>query len=108
LTILTILLLLAAAAHFFRNGNLAMATLMTLIPLLLLLRRRLANLIIAVALLIMTAVWSLTAIDIYRIRTAGGVSFIRMLIIMLSVAALNLLSAVVLIRKKSPKVNQNI
>lgn len=84
------------SAHFFRTGIPGMALVWLILPLLLLIRRRWIARVFQVLMIVAAAVWVRTAVDLAAIRDSAGAPWIRLAIILGSVALLTLLSAFIL------------
>ena len=93
LLIPTLLSVLVLAAHFFRAGELALMLICLSSPLLLLVRRRWATRLLQVVLVIGALEWVRTTLQIHAIRVEQGREWQRMAIILLSVAAFTVCSA---------------
>lgn len=84
---------LLLAAHFYRSGHLILVAVAVALPLVLLLRFDWVIPAVQVALFVAAAEWVRTAVAIAGVREAMGTPATRMLVILLSVAALTALSA---------------
>ncbi|GEM_PF-671490 len=89
-----ILSALLIGAHFLRGGHLFIMLLCVAAPLLLLLRKRAVTIGIQVMLAVAAVEWLRTAMQIAEERAASGAPVTRMYVILGSVAAFTLLSAV--------------
>lgn len=87
---------LVLAAHFFRNEQLVLMFVALAAPLLLLVRRRWATILLQLLLVIGALEWVRTMLQIAAMRREMGEPWQRMAIILGSVAAFTLLSALLL------------
>jgi general stress protein CsbA len=90
-----ILSLLILAAHFYRAGNLILVVLMAVSPLLLFIRSSWIVRIIQVELIIGGIEWIRTILRLVNIRQAHNLPWERLAVILGSVAAFTILSALV-------------
>lgn len=81
---------LLLAAHFLRSGQLGWVAASLAVPLVLLARRLWAVRVTQAGLLAAAAVWTTTAVQLAGIRQASGGPWVRMVLILGSVAALAL------------------
>ena len=98
--IITVLCLINGGAHFYREGNYVLAILSLHLPMLLVIKKKWAYPALAVILALLSIVWISTGYNIYSVRIALGMPYLRMLIILLSVAAINIFGGWLLVRKK--------
>jgi hypothetical protein len=87
---------LVIAAHFLRQGLTPLVLAGVAFPFLLLLRKRWADRTVQVLLLLAAAVWVSSLAEIAARRLATGESWIRMAVILGSVALVNVVSALAL------------
>ncbi len=87
---------LLIAAHFLRRGETLLVFACLLVPLLLLVPRRWALRTVQFGLLAAAARWAATAVDLVGQRTAAGEPWTRLVMILGTVTALTLVSAVLL------------
>jgi hypothetical protein len=88
--------LLTLAAHFFRGGNLVMVLICCAAPWLMVLRRVWATRLLQVILLLGALEWVRTALEIATVRQETGMAWMRMAIILGSVAVWTLISGLLL------------
>ena len=93
LLIPTLLSVLVLAAHFFRADQTAMMTICLLSPVFLLLRRAWATRLVQLVLVLGALEWVRTTLQIHAVRVEEGRDWLRMSIILLSVAAFTFASA---------------
>lgn len=96
LIIPTILSALVSAAHFLRSSNWILVVVSLLAPLLLAVRRRWALVLVQLLLLASAAEWLRTMLVFVEQRQSQGEPALRLVIILSSVAAFCILSAVLL------------
>lgn len=92
----TVLSALVTAAHFLKPGNLIFVGVSLLMPFLLLIRRRWALLMVQLALLAAAGEWLWSMLGYVEDRASRGEPALRLVIILSSVAAFCILSAVLL------------
>jgi hypothetical protein len=93
LLIPTLLSVLVLAAHFFRADQTAMMMICLVSPMLLLIRRTWATRLLQIVLVLGALEWVRTTMQIHAVRIEEGKDWLRMAIILLSVAAFTFLSA---------------
>jgi hypothetical protein len=81
---------LLVGAHFFRGSHFMLAYLSLVFPCLLLIQQRWAARAVQLALICAALEWARTAVSIMNIRLAAGEPYLRMLLILGAVMALNL------------------
>jgi hypothetical protein len=92
------------AAHFFRTGNMLFVIICLVVPFLLLIKTRWALISAQIFTYVGVLLWVLTAFELVRVRMAAGADYLRMLLILLAVAAFSGWAAYLLNR---PAVKQN-
>lgn len=89
----TVLSALLLAAHFLRAGDLPGMALSLVFPVLLLARRSWAVRTVQACLLVAAGTWTVTAVEVARMRIAEGRPWVRMACILTAVTLLTLVAA---------------
>jgi len=95
--------MLMLAAHFFRNGELLLVLICCASPGLMIFRRRWATRLLQIILLLGAIEWVRTAMSIATVRREEGMPWMRMAVILGSVAAWTLISGMLLFLSSRPK-----
>ena len=93
---LVVLSALALGAHFLRSGNLVVVLIVAATPLLLLFRSPWAVRSLQVILALGAIEWLRTCLALYRVRVAMGEPWLRMVLILVAVAATSALAGILL------------
>ncbi len=91
---------LLIAAHYFRNGDMGMVVFWLISPYILLYRHRWSLRVFQLILLLAAGVWLTTIYSVAQLRIEMGEPYTRMAVILGAVAAIAILSAIVLNTKK--------
>lgn len=99
----TVLSYIVLAAHFLRGGMLPLVVIAVAMPLFLLIKRPWATRVVQSGLVLCAAIWILTMLQIAAERQRNGEPWTRMAVILGIVAAVSLLSALLLFIKPKPR-----